>query len=84
MIVYLDVDGSPNKAIYFDNEGHTISYTITYNDKSIVLTSDKIPNTPVFRLVYTLLDSDTINTKFEMSQDGDKFIPYIEGKSMKI
>jgi hypothetical protein len=84
MIVYLDVTGSPNKAIYFDNEGHTISYTISYSEKSIVMTSDKIPDTPVFRLVYTLLDSETVNTRFEMSQDGDKFMPYIEGKSKKI
>jgi hypothetical protein len=84
MIVYLDIAGSPNKAIYFDNEGHTISYTITYSDKSIVLTSDKIPNTPVFRLVYTLLDSETVNTRFEMSQDGDKYRPYVEGKSKKV
>jgi hypothetical protein len=84
MIVYLDISGSPNKAIYFDNEGHTISYTITYSDRSIVLTSDKILNTPVFRLVYTLLDSETVNTRFEMSQDGDKYIPYVEGKSKKV
>jgi hypothetical protein len=84
MIVYLDITGSPNKAIYFDNEGYTISYTITYSDKSIVLTSDKIPNTPVFRLVYSLLDSDTVNTRFEMSQDGDKYMPYVEGKSKKV
>jgi hypothetical protein len=84
LIVYLDVTGNPNKAIYFDNEGHTISYTITYSDKSIMMTSDKIPDTPVFRLVYTLVDSETINTRFEMSQDGDKYTPYIEGKSKKI
>lgn len=84
MIVYMDVTGNPGKAIYFDNEGHTIYYTIIYSDKSIVLTSDKIPNSPVFRLVYTLLDSETVNTRFEMSQDGDKYTPYIEGKSKKI
>jgi hypothetical protein len=83
MIVYLNVTGSPGKAIYFDNEGHTISYIITYSEKSIVMTSDKIPDTPVFRLVYTLLDRETINTRFEMSQDGDKFMPYIEGKARK-
>jgi hypothetical protein len=83
MIVYPDYTGSPSKAIYFDNEGHTIHYTITYSDTSIIFTSDKIPNVPVFRLTYTLLNKDAVNTKFEMSKDGEKYTTYIEGKSTK-
>ncbi|HEY3390252.1 MAG TPA: hypothetical protein VGK38_11810 [Prolixibacteraceae bacterium] len=83
MIIYPDYTGNPVKAIYFDNEGHTINYAITYADKSIALTSDKIPNVPVFRLTYSLLDNETVNTKFEISQDGEKFNTYIEGKSKK-
>ncbi|MEI6122106.1 MAG: hypothetical protein WCQ95_00620 [Bacteroidota bacterium] len=83
MFIYLDFTGTPSKAIYFDNEGHTINYTISYSDKSIVMISDKIPNVPIFRLTYSLLDNETINTKFEMSQDGAKFMSYIEGKSKK-
>lgn len=83
MIVYPDYTGNPVKAIYFDNEGHTINYSISYADKSIALTSEKIPNVPVFRLTYTLLENDIVNTKFEMSQDGEKFSTYIEGKSKK-
>lgn len=83
MVVYPDFSGTPAKAIYFDNEGHTINYTINYSDKSIILTSDKIPNVPIFRLTYSLLDNETVNTKFEMSQDGVKFFTYIEGKSKK-
>lgn len=31
-----------------------------------------------------ILDDQTVNTKFEMSQDGEKFMTYIEGKSTKI
>jgi hypothetical protein len=83
MIVYLDYKGNASKAIYFDNEGHTIHYSITYSDKSIILTSDKIPNVPIFRLTYTLLENNMVNTKFEMSQDGEKYTTYIEGKSKK-
>ncbi len=84
MIIYLDPTGNPSKAIYFDNEGHTINYSITYSDKSIVLTSDKMPNTPIFRLTYTSLSDESVDTKFEMSQDGTTFSTYIEGKSTKI
>jgi hypothetical protein len=84
MIIYPDPAGNPVKAIYFDNEGHIINYAVSYQDNVIVLTSDKITNSPVFRLVYTLLDTGTINTRFEISQDGEKFSPYIEGKSKRI
>ncbi len=84
MVVYLDLSGAPSKAIYFDNEGHTINYSISYADKTIILTSDKIPNAPIFKLTYTSLDNDTIDTKFEISRDGEKFMTYIEGKSKKI
>ena len=83
MIVYVDNSSNASNAIYFDNEGHTIKYSIEYDDKLIVLTSEKVVNTPVFRLTYTLLDDKTVNTKFEMSQDGIKFMTYIEGKSKK-
>jgi hypothetical protein len=83
LIVYPDKTGSPGKAIYFDNESHVIQYTITYSEKSIRLTSDKSSNAPVFRLTYVYLDDSTVNTKFEMSQDGEKFMTYIEGKSKK-
>ncbi|MGZ3884832.1 MAG: hypothetical protein ACXVPD_11775 [Bacteroidia bacterium] len=84
MVVYMDMSGTPSKAIYFDNEGHTINYSISYSGKSIILLSEKMPNVPVFRLTYTSLDDNTINTKFEMSQDGEKFMTYIEGKSKAV
>jgi hypothetical protein len=83
MIIYPDQSGNPVKAIYFDNEGHTINYSISYPDKSIVMTGEKAANIPVFRLTYTLLENDIVNTKFEMSQDGVKFMVYIEGKSKR-
>lgn len=83
MIIYSDSSGSPSKAIYFDNEGHIINYSITYYDKSIAFTSIKDIGVPVFRLTYSFLDFDVVNVKFEMSQDGEKFMTYIEGKSKK-
>ena len=84
MIISLDNLGIVSKAVYFDNESHTINYSITYFDQSIGFTSQKIANVPVFRLTYTLLENKMVNTKFEMSQDGEKFTSYIEGKSKRI
>ncbi|MGA2822163.1 MAG: hypothetical protein ABSE72_01425 [Bacteroidales bacterium] len=83
MIVYPDSTGTPCQAIYFDNENHVIHYNITCSVKSIQFTSDKKANAPVFRLTYFSIDDSTVNTKFEMSHDGDKFMTYIEGKSKK-
>ena len=84
LIVSLDFTGNPSKAVYFDNEGHTINYSITYSENEIVLKSEKNPGVPVFRLTYTLLDKETVNTKFEMSKDGMQFMTYVEGKSKKL
>ena len=81
MIVYPDLNTKSDKAIYFDNEAHSISYQVTYSDRSIVMTSDKTSGVPVFRLTYTLVTPGTINTKFEISPDGNEFMTYLEGKS---
>ncbi len=85
MCIYLDYTGSAAKAIYFDNEGHVIHYGINYSEKSIVFTSDIIPNTARFRLSYTLISSDTLNIKFEFAspQTPEDFKTYLEGKSMR-
>jgi len=83
MVIYLDSMQTPNKAVYFDNEGHVIHYAIAYPNQSIVLTSEKIPDTPVFRLSYTPIDSAAVIVKFEMSRDGVTFMTYVEGKSKR-
>jgi hypothetical protein len=84
MVIYLDINKNPSKAIYFDNEGHTINYQISYVDQKIILTSEKVPNNPVFRLVYSMLDNESCNTRFEISQDGEQFTPYIQGNSKRV
>jgi len=83
MVIYPDFSGVPAKAIYFDNESHIINYSVECSENSIVFTSNKIKGVPVFRLTYTLLDANMVNTKFEMSRDGNTFITYVEGKSRK-
>lgn len=84
MTIYNDAEGQPLKAIYFDNEGHTIHYSVTVGEKKIVFISEKTPNMPVFRLTYTQMDDKTVNVSFEFSKDGEHFTPYLEGKSIKI
>lgn len=85
LYIYPDFSGTPSKAIYFDNEGHVINYSINYTDNSIVFTSDMIPNAPRFRLSYTSLGNDAVNVKFEFAppQGPEDFKVYIEGKSIR-
>ncbi|MBK9391701.1 MAG: hypothetical protein IPN68_16495 [Bacteroidetes bacterium] len=83
MIVYLK-NGLPGNAISFDNEGHTIKYNITYKDSTITLTSENDPGSPAFRLIYKKINSNSVNTTFEISRDGVNFMIYTEGISKKI
>lgn len=84
MIIYADYSGNPGNAIYFDNEGHTINYTITYADNSIVFLSEKVQGAPLFRLIYENKGSESVNVIFQMSKDGETFITYVEGLSKRI
>ncbi len=80
MVVYPGKTGAAEKAIYFDNEGHVISYTIDHLGTSIVFTSTKEGNVPIYRLTYIPIDKKNITVRFEMSPDGQKFHTYVEGK----
>jgi hypothetical protein len=85
MVVYKNQEGSPVKAIYFDNESHVIRYNITYADRKIVLTSEPNPAAPRFRLVYELLEDSLVNIRFEMAMPNapEEFKLYLEGRSRK-
>jgi hypothetical protein len=86
MVIYPDYTGVPAKAIYWDNERHTIEYTISFTDKAVVFTSAASQQMPRFRLSYETIDANTVNVKFEMANPGspDDFKMYLEGKSKKL
>lgn len=84
MIIYPSPETKSSKAIYFDNEGHVIEYQVSFSDSSIVFTSNRTGNMPVFRLTYSPLGNNTADVKFEMSQDGKNFTIYLDGKSHKL
>ena len=85
LIVYPG-NGDTQEAIYFDNEGNTIKYIVTFSEKSVVLTSIAAQNTPRFRLSYETIDTKTVNIKFEMAspQKPEEFKIYLEGKALKV
>lgn len=85
MIIYPGSEEKSFKAIYFDNEKHVIEYSVSFNasDNSVILTSNRNANAPVFRLTYTPTGNGKVDTRFEMSPDGVNFNIYIEGISRK-
>ena len=85
MVVYPDFGGNPVNAIYWDNEGHTIEYSVTFTGKAVIFTSAAVEGKPVFRLSYETIDPSTVNVKFEMAdpQKPGEFKVYLEGKSVK-
>jgi hypothetical protein len=87
MIIYQEGSGdNAQEAIYFDNEGHTIKYKVSFTDKSIVLTSDIIPKETRFRFTYTSIDAKTVNASFEMAspESPNDFKIYLAGKANKV
>jgi hypothetical protein len=86
LIVYPASHNGPQEAIYFDNEGNTIKYKVSFHENSLVLTSDIIPNTARFRLSYVTVDNKTVNITFEMAspQTPEEFRVYLSGKATKV
>jgi hypothetical protein len=86
MIIYQAGSDGSQEAIYFDNEGHTIKYKVSYTEKSIVLTSSISANETRFRYTYTMIDPKTVNSSFEMAspKTPEEFKMYLSGKSIKV
>ena len=84
MVIYQE-PGHPHRAIYFDNEGHTIQYTIIISEhgKSATFTSDSLKAQPRFRLTYTSLSEDSLLITFEIAPPATPtlFVPYLAGKA---
>jgi hypothetical protein len=70
LYVYVDGPGQGLKAIYFDNEGHVIHYSISTPDSnSVSFLSDPAVPGPRYRLAYELKDK-VMSGKFQMHMPG--------------
>jgi hypothetical protein len=74
------------EAIYFDNEGNTIKYKVSFAESSIVMTSEKSTTSPRFRLSYIKIDDKSIKISFEMALPDapESFRTYLSGNAYKI
>jgi len=88
LVVYREAPGQPVRAIYWDNEDHTIEYDVSASadGKVVTFVSRATAGAPRFRLVYTRLGPDSVDVRFEMAPPGspDAFKVYTQGVTKRI
>lgn len=84
LYIYRDGSGQPLKAIYLDNEGHVIHYSVSApTPTSAVFTSDPGTPGPRFRLLYELKEGNMLG-KFQMQMPGKlEWASYLEWSGWK-
>jgi hypothetical protein len=86
MIIYPAGDGSAFRAMYFDNEGHVIPYSLSFSQKtdSVVFETDSAQPGPRFRLTYELKADGTLANIFWIAPPGGEFKVYVQGVLKKV
>lgn len=84
LIIYPALEGGFS-AIYFDNEGHTIQYRVSFEkDSSAIVFTSTNSSGPRFRLTNKLLATDYMKIIFEFSPGGAAPLQtYIEAEARK-
>src|SRR5262245_40091820 len=81
MVIYQEGD-RPARAVYFDNEGHIIHYTVEFSSdqNSLVFLSEASQSAPQFRLTYNKAPQKSLAIKFEIAPPGSpgKFSTYLQ------
>jgi hypothetical protein len=85
LIIYPGPDGAGLRAIYFDNEGHVISYGVTFPAKPNAATfeTDAGQPGPRFRMTYELGADGVLENVFWIAPPGGEFKVYIRGSLKK-
>jgi hypothetical protein len=82
MTVYLESEGRAPEAIYFDNEGHVIHYTLEIDSagKVVRFVSPPQPGQPRYRLTYRETANGVVAGQFEVAPPGkpEGFVRYME------
>lgn len=88
LTIVFQEDQKPVRAVYFDNEGHVINYTVeaTPDSGSVTFLSDLLPSSPRYRLQYQSIGEGRVRLTFDIAPPNapDNFIRYIEGSARRI
>ena len=87
MVIYPPERDKPLRALYLDNEGHVIHYSLSSseNPRALTFLSDLNPSQPRFRLTYTEQSPDQVTIAFAIAPPGkpDEFKTYLEGSARR-
>lgn len=85
LIVYPAPSGHESRAIYFDNEGHTIPYRVTLSaaGPSVVFESEGAAGETRFRLSYEVAAGGDLMIIFAIASPGKEFRVYTSGTARK-
>jgi hypothetical protein len=81
LIIYQQPGEAPFRAIYFDNEGHIIHYTLAFpaRQPGVVFESEAGDTSPRARLVYETAGEDTLVTEFFVAAPGGELLSHVKG-----
>jgi hypothetical protein len=81
LIIYPQPGASKLSAIYFDNEGHVINYSVALPAKqpAVVFESEASEKAPRYRLAYELAKDGTLSVEFFVAPPGGEFKSYVKG-----
>ena len=87
-VIYPGDGAAPPRAIYFDDEGHSIEYTISVSSdgQRIECLSALRPDRPRFRFTYIFTGPDELKIRFEIAPPGqpEKYTTHVEGTSRRV
>jgi hypothetical protein len=78
MIVYHQEGTGELRAMYYDSEGHVISYRVQSVEGGVEFVSDAPSDRLRYRLTYLQSGKDRARLKFEIAAPGKDFAPYLE------
>lgn len=85
LLVYQEQGDASLKAIFFDNEGHTIHYSVTVPSPSrVVFESLGGGKALRFRLTHALSADGTLSTELATAPPGGEFKVYTQGVTRKV
>ena len=81
LIIYQQPGEQQFRAIYFDNEGHIIHYTLLFQEKQpgVVFESQASEASPRARLTYAATDADTLMIEFSVAAPGGALLSHVRG-----
>jgi hypothetical protein len=78
LIVYREGTAAAIRAIYFDNEGHVIRYSVEAAANQAVFTSEGSRNEPRYRITYRAAGPNQLGFRFEIAEPGKDLVRYID------